>query len=346
MNYFPKAISAVIISLTCCSLSAQQIEILTNGPKTSIRGLSVVTDDIIWVSGSGGKVGKSINAGKTWEWMTVPGFEQREFRDIEAFDANTAVVLAIAEPGQILKTTDGGKNWKTVFTDTAKGMFLDAMDFADEDNGVVIGDPLPGTKNIYRAYTRNGGTGWFHPQEDINYLSPVMEGEAMFASSGTNVVFLKSDGFLRSNKMYIVTGGTAANLLSQNPSQKNLLPLLQGKESTGANSIATLNGKELVIVGGDFANDKDTTQNCVLSKDGGASFFRPATPPNGYRSCVEYISKTKLITCGTSGIDISEDAGMHWKQISTESYHVCQKARKGRAVYLAGGNGRIAKLIW
>ena len=329
MNYFPKVILAIVTMFSVCPLSAQQIEIITSGPKTSIRGLSVVSDDIIWVSGSAGKVGKSINGGKTWTWVTVPGFEQREFRDIEAFDANTAVVLAIAEPGQILKTTDGGKNWKTVFTDTAKGMFLDAMDFADGDNGVVIGDPLPGTNNIYRAYTRNGGTGWFHPQEDINYLSPVKEGESMFASSGTNVVFLKSEGFLRSNKMYIVTGGTAANFLSQNPSQKNLLPLLQGKETTGANSIATLNGKELVIVGGDFAHDKDTKQNCVLSKDGGASFFRPTTPPNGYRSCVEYISKTKLITCGTSGIDISEDAGMNWKQISTESFHVCKKAKKG-----------------
>jgi hypothetical protein len=61
---------------------------------------------------------------------------------------------------------------------------------------------------------------------------------------------------------------------------------------------------------------------------------------------VEYISKTKLITCGTSGIDISEDAGMNWKQISTESFHVCQKAKKGKSVYLAGGNGRVAKLIW
>lgn len=346
MNYFPKAISVLLITLTACSLSAQQIEILTNGPKTSIRGLSVVTDNIIWVSGSGGKVGKSIDAGKTWEWMTVPGFEQREFRDIEAFDANTAVVLAIAEPGQILRTTDGGKNWKIAFTDTAKGMFLDAMDFADEDNGVVIGDPLPGTNTIYRAYTRNGGTGWFHPEEDKNYLSPVKEGEAMFASSGTNVVFLKSEGFLRSNKMIIVTGGTAASFISQNPLQKIPLPLIQGKESTGANSIASLNGKEMVIVGGDFAKDKDTTQNCVLSKDGGTSFIRPTTPPTGYRSCVEYISKTKLITCGTSGIDISEDAGMNWKQISTESFHVCQKAKKGKAVYLAGGNGRIAKLIW
>jgi len=346
MHYFPKVLSAIIITISACSVSAQQIEILTNGPKTSIRGLSVVSDDIIWVSGSGGKVGKSVDAGKTWVWMTVPGFEQREFRDIEAFSATTAVILAIAEPGQILKTTDGGKNWKTVFTDTAKGMFLDAMDFADEDNGVVIGDPLPGTNTIYRAYTRNGGTGWFHPQEDKNYLTPVKEGEAMFASSGTNVVFLKSEGFLRSNKMFIVTGGTAANFLSQNPMQKTQLPLIQGKESTGANSIAVYNGKDIIVVGGDFANDKDTTQNCVLSKDGGILFFRPVTPPHGYRSCVEYISKTKLITCGTSGIDISEDAGMNWKQISTESFHVCQKAKKGKAVYLAGGNGRIAKLIW
>jgi photosystem II stability/assembly factor-like uncharacterized protein len=80
MNYFLKVISAIIISVPVYSASAQQIEILTNGPKTSIRGLSVVTDDIVWVSGSGGKVGKSINAGKTWVWMTVPGFEQREFQ--------------------------------------------------------------------------------------------------------------------------------------------------------------------------------------------------------------------------------------------------------------------------
>ena len=164
MSYM-KLLTAFILMLNVYSLSAQQIEILTNGPKTSIRGLSAVNDNIIWVSGSGGKVGRSVDAGKTWEWMTVPGFEKREFRDIEAFDANTAVVLAIAEPGQILRTTDGGKNWKIAFTDTAKGMFLDAMDFADEENGVAIGDPLPGTTNIYRAYTRNGGTGWFHPQE-------------------------------------------------------------------------------------------------------------------------------------------------------------------------------------
>src|SRR5205085_9871073 len=47
------------------------VAVITSGTKTSLRGLSVVNDNIIWVSGSGGTVGKSLNAGKNWNWMTV-----------------------------------------------------------------------------------------------------------------------------------------------------------------------------------------------------------------------------------------------------------------------------------
>jgi hypothetical protein len=61
---------------------------------------------------------------------------------------------------------------------------------------------------------------------------------------------------------------------------------------------------------------------------------------------VEYIGKDRLLCCGTSGIDISADGGMHWQLISGESFHVCRKAKKGKAVFLAGGGGRIAKLMW
>jgi hypothetical protein len=31
--------------------------------------------------------------------------------------------------------------------------------------------------------------------------------------------------------------------------------------------------------------------------------------------------------------------------ISTNGYHVCRKAKKGKTVFLAGSNGRVAKLI-
>src|SRR5215207_8722693 len=135
----------LILALTVLAPSnAQKLEQLTSGTKTSIRGLSVVDDMIVWVSGSNGIVGKS--------------FEKRDFRDIEAFDKNTAIIIAIAEPAQILKTTDGGVNWKIVFTDSTKGMFLDAMDFYNKKNGLVVGDPVGG--RFFLASTKNSGDSW------------------------------------------------------------------------------------------------------------------------------------------------------------------------------------------
>ena len=135
-----------------------KVEILTTGVKTSIRGLSVVNNNVIWVSGSNGMVGKSSNAGKNWKWMTVKGFEKNDFRDIEAFDANTAIIMAIADPAYILKTTDGGETWKVVYENNTKGMFLDAMDFKDPKNGTVIGDPVDGS--FFMARTSNAGETW------------------------------------------------------------------------------------------------------------------------------------------------------------------------------------------
>lgn len=346
---FKKVLFIVSLAFSAYLSSAQNavINILDSGRKTSIRGLSVVDDDIIWASGSSGTVARSVDGGKTFEWLTVAGYEKRDFRDIEAFDKNTAIIMGIAEPAVILKTKDGGKNWYKVFEDTTKGMFLDAMDFADEKNGVVIGDPvIDFPNNVYRAYTRNGGETWSHPQDDGKYLYNTASGEAMFASSGTNVIFIKAGNTFTKNKMMIATGGLSSNILSQSPLKKTTLPLLQGKESTGANSIATYNGETFVIVGGDFANDKNADSNCViLNVDERDIFTQPTTPPHGYRSCVEYITKDKLITCGTSGVDISNDGGINWELISTQSFHVCQKAKKGNKVFLAGGNGKIAEFI-
>ena len=121
---------------------AQQIKILTDKEKISLRGLSVVDKNIIWASGSNGQIAKSLNGGKDFEWITVKGYEQKDFRDIEAFDANTAVIMAVDVPAIILKTKDGGKTWKEVFHDDTKGMFLDAMDFTNDGNGIVVGDPI------------------------------------------------------------------------------------------------------------------------------------------------------------------------------------------------------------
>jgi hypothetical protein len=332
-------IFSILAMLAVFSAKTQTITILDSGHKVSIRGLSVVDDNTIWISGSNGAVARSIDGGKTFNWQMVKGYEQRDFRDIEAFDANTAIIMGIAEPAVILKTTDGGQSWKEVFSDTTKGMFLDAMSFSD-CKGVVIGDPING--KMFLAETTNCGETW-----DINKDSPdFKKGEAFFASSGTNII-TKWFPLEHSGYMLYISGGTASNLfvMDTNPREINL-PLIQGKESTGANSIdVNTESQKAVVVGGDFAHDKDTTGNCVLIelKDKPA-FTHPQTPPHGYRSCVAYITKDKLITCGTSGVDISNDGGNNWQLISDMSFHVCQKAKNGTAVFLAGSRGKIARL--
>lgn len=324
-----------VLSSVTASASAQKLELLTSGMPSSFRGLGVVNDQVVWVSGSNGTVGRSLDGGKTWQWITVPGHGKNDFRDIEAFDSNTAVIMAIATPAIILKTKDGGKTWQQVYENNTPGMFLDAMEFWNKDSGIVVGDPING--RLFIAHTFDGGDSW----HEVPYMAlpPVQSGEACFASSGTNIRIMGK------KTSCIVTGGLHSRLILRNDRTVDL-PIVQGAESTGANSVAAQGRNHLVVVGGDFTHDTATYRNCALTRDGGATWIAPSVPPHGYRSCVEFISKEKLITCGTSGVDISTDGGMSWQLIDPGSFHVCRKAKKGQAVFLAGGNGRVAKMAY
>ncbi|HEV2353446.1 MAG TPA: oxidoreductase [Puia sp.] len=317
---------------------AATVKLLISRPHTSLRGLSVVNDRIVWVSGSSGTVGRSLDGGMTWTWMTVPGFEKRDFRDIEAFDAKTAVIMAIAEPADILKTTDGGKSWKLVYENSARGMFLDAMEFWNINSGIAVGDPVNGRFFVTRTF--DGGNSW----HDIPFreMPKADSGEGCFAASGTNIRALDLD------EACFVSGGLRSRLFIRD--QAIDLPVLQGTASTGANSIAVKDhlklhgGEHLIVVGGDFSRDTVSSRNCFLSNDRGRTWMAPAIPPHGYRSCVEYIGGNSVLCCGTSGVDISYDNGMNWELIASEGFHVCRRARKGTAVFLAGSAGRVAKL--
>ncbi len=329
-----KLVSFLIgITLSSILLHAQTVKLLTSGTKTSLRGLSVVNNKIIWASGSNGIIAKSLDAGETWKWMIVKGFEKTDFRDIEAFDENTAIIMGIDSPAFILKTIDGGETWKTVYQNNTKGMFLDAMDFKNKKNGIVVGDPING--KFFIARTFDAGNSW---QEDSFDKRPVADsGEACFASSGTNIRLLNNKKFV------LVSGGTSSHLF--NNSTKKQLPILQGKESTGANSIAFKNSKKFIVVGGDFSRKDTIVKNCYITNNGGKSWIKPSQPPSGYRSCIEYFGGNIWVTCGLNGVDISLDNRFVFNQISKEGFHVCRKAKQGNTLYFAGQNGKIGILV-
>ena len=213
-------------------------------------------------------------------------------------------------------------------------MFLDAMEFWNEQSGIVIGDPI--NNKFFVARTFDGGNTWRGiPQQNI----PVADsGEACFASSGTNVRKLTK------SEAVFISGGLRSSLFIRDT--KIDLPIIQGKESTGANSIAVKNKRTMIIVGGDFTKKDSATKNCFITTDGGKTFTAPAVALHGYRSCVEYLRKKTWISCGLNGVDYSNDEGKHWNWISKESFHVCRKAKHGKAVFFAGGGGRIGKLTY
>jgi len=328
-----KIFISILICISFQFANAQAVKVIATGIKSSMRGLSVVNDKTVWVSGSGGIVGLSIDSGSTWKWMKVKGYEKTDFRDIEAFDGKTAIIMGIDTPAIILKTTDAGETWNKVFEDKTPGMFLDAMEFWNEQSGIVIGDPIG--NRIFVARTFDGGNSWRSIPEA--YKPVADSGEACFASSGTNIRALNK------TEAIFITGGKSSHVFIRD--KKITMPIIQGTESTGANSIAVKNNKIFIVVGGDF-NTRDSTQkNCVITMNGGKSWSAPAVPPHGYRSCIEYLEKKSWISCGLNGVDYSTDEGNTFTLISKDGFHVCRKAKKGNAVFFAGG-GRVGKLIW
>jgi len=224
-------------------------------------------------------------------------------------------------------------------------MFLDAIHFKDAANGLVVGDPIH--NYIFLLNTNDKGENWNEIPSSY-FKTPLEKGEAFFASSGSNIAQLSKDDFL-------VSGGLRSRLWINGAAMD--IPILQGGTSTGANSMAiSPNGNNIMIVGGDFMKDTSRLQNAVGLK----LFIKPNSNkkwqseklpywkidefiglPNGYRSGVEYVSNTILISCGTSGVDISKNKGKNWDLISTESFHVVRKQPNTKAVFFAGGGGRI-----
>jgi photosystem II stability/assembly factor-like uncharacterized protein len=316
------------------SVYGQTIKILYSDSSTSIRGLSVVDDKTIWVSGNHGMIGKSDDAGQTWAWVQVKGFTENDFRDIEAFDESHALIMGIGEPAYILRTINGGAAWSVVFENKTKGMFLDAMEFWNEQSGIVIGDPV--NNKFFIARTFDGGRTWRGiPEQNF----PVADsGEACFAASGTNIRKLNKA------EACFVSGGTKSRLFIRD--RKIAIPFAKGSETLGANSVAVKDGKTLIVVGGDYTMKDSAVNNCFITRDEGITWTTPSIPPHGYRSCVEYLDNNKWICCGPNGVDYTKDNGKTWVLISNESFNVCRKAKDGNTVFLAGDSGKIGELIF
>ena len=320
--------------------TSQTLIPLQSGTNTSIRGLSVVTNSVAWISGSNGWTAHTSDMGKTWNWKQLAGYEKLDFRDIEAFSAKKALIVSAGSPAVILLTKDGGLNWKEVYRNNSPDIFLDGMDFWDNKRGIIYGDPIKGRMQLLK--TKDGGLNW----DDIsnNVTIKLAEGEASFAASGT-AIRCRAGG-----KTWIATGGTQSRIFYSDDFGKTWdaspCPIIQGQNSTGPFSLAFSTDQKGIVAGGDYLKDTLRTNNLLLTDDGGKTWIKPTTTSTifGYRSAVEYISEKTVIATGTSGTDISYDGGKTWQSISSQGFNSVRKSKKGNWVLFTGSKGQISTL--
>ena len=307
--------------------------------ESSLRGLNAVSEQVAWASGSKGTVLRTIDGGTTWENVSIAEANTIDFRDVQGFDENTAIVLSAGLPAVIYKTTDGGKSWEQKFLTMKEGTFYDAMDFWDDQNGIAFGDAVDGRLLILK--TKDGGETW---QELPFEQRPIAkEGQGGFAASGTCLITNgKSD-------VYIGLGGQEASFFYSYDMgetwNKTITPIQSGESTEGIFSIAFKNEKEGLIVGGDYRGDSLTRINSAYTTNKGQSWFpvMAAELPKGYRSGVAIMHDGLVLTVGRESCSYFRD-GMSAYEMMEGKYYSVSLSKDKKSAYASGPRGAIAKL--
>jgi photosystem II stability/assembly factor-like uncharacterized protein len=324
-----------ILSLVIIAATVQaQFTMQTSNTTADLRGIHNVGKGVAWASGTHGTVLRTEDGGYVWQSCSVPpGAEKFDFRGVQAFDANTAIVMS-SGPGdqsRLYKTTDGCHTWKLIFTNPyAPDGFFDAILFIDREHGMVLSDPgplnfLPAAEypgDFHLRVTADGGAKWGpvsapdSADAPGNGLHPV-KGEAAFAASNSSMAaldgwfwFATSAGRIASRRLYETAQPSQFLFLPSfcagavDPSsgecgqpwtdfRNATAPVIHSSESAGIFSIHFRTAAVGMVVGGDYTKPEDSTATAASTLDGGKTWHAAQTPPHGYRSSVAYDEELK-----------------------------------------------------
>jgi photosystem II stability/assembly factor-like uncharacterized protein len=304
-----------------------------------LRGVSASSASVVWASGTDGTVIRTEDAGRTWRRLTIPDSDKLDFRDIDALDDRTAVVLSIGpgDASRIYRTTDAGQNWTLQFRNEDPKAFYDAIAFDGGRRGFAFSDSVDNafvllqTSDDGRTWTRVPTTG----------LPPALNGEGAYAASGTNVE-------VQGDSVWIAT--TASRVLRSTDGGRSwtvsATPLPSGP-SAGIFSIAFRDARHGIVVGGDFKKEAEAIDNSAVTDSGGRT-WTSVSGLSGYRSAVAFVPALNraLVAVGPSGSDVSFDDGRTWTAIPGPGFHAISFAPRSRTAWGVGEKGAVARLGW
>lgn len=305
---------------------------------TSIRTIVAIDTNTVMFAGSNGKLGYHVEGKKTviktvrYNDTLTPGFRSAASNGKDFF------ILSVSNPALLYKTSIVTN--ELVYKEEHEKVFYDSMKFFNELDGIAMGDPTEDCLSV--LLTNDGGQSWTKvPCQD---LPKVVEGEAAFAASNTNIKVLGTIA-------WIVTGGTKARVFKS--LDKGLTwnvydtPIVQGDGPQGIYSVDFADELNGIIIGGDYLKSEANERNKAITKDGGVTWTTVADGKNpNYKSCVQYVPDTEgkeVFAVGKTGISYSNDRGTTWKEVSKEGFYTIQFVNRTTA--WLSGNGKLGKLV-
>ena len=336
------ALAPLVPAFVPTHASAAQWRSQASPTDVELRGLSIVSPQVVWASGMRGTVLRTVDGGATWERDTIPGAGTLDFRAIAATSRDVAHALSIGDSSRIYRTTDGGHTWSLQYMSARKGSFFDAIQFWDPRHGIAMSDPVDG--HFLIITTGDGGDSW--QEMPASGMPAALPGEGGFAASGTCLIVTgPSDAWLVSG------GGAVARIYHSTDRGRTWsvhdTPLRAGAPSMGIFSVAFRDSRHGVIAGGDYQQPSLRGRNLAVTNDGGSTWTLAdsASSPAGYRSAVAFVPASNgsmLVAVGLTGTDISRDGGMSWTHLDSTAYNSVAFASDGSG-WTVGPKGRIAR---
>jgi photosystem II stability/assembly factor-like uncharacterized protein len=336
--------SLLMMALAFCPSPPEQWHLQTSDTKARLRGICAVSQAVVWASGMEGTFVRTTDGGRTWKSSVVAGARALDFRDVHAFDSQTACLLAsgAGELSRIERTTDGGQNWTTVFINREPKGFFDALAFWDKARGIALGDPVDGRFQI--LLTEDGGASWHLLPAASS--PPAAQGEGAFAASGTCLVVANAG-----HAWFGTGGGPAARVFRSSDFGRSWnaapTPIRCDSPSSGIFSLAFRDGHNGCAIGGDYKLPDDSKNILAQTTDGGASWrLADGQTPRGYRSAIIRVAgeiTPTFIATGPNGSEISRNNGATWLPLGI-GFHAVSSGGALSATWAVGDDGKIGRL--
>ena len=334
----------------------------TGASQTRLRGLSVVSEKVVWTSGGpmtqGGTTAavlRTTDGGRAWQTVTPPGASTLQLRDIEAFDRRKAVVLSIG-PGtdsRVYVTSDGGQTWQLTFQNADPAAFYDCMTFFDRRHGLALSDPVGGRFRIIA--TSDGGRSWSVVNAD---MPPALPAEFAFAASGQCLISTgdilrehddDDDGDRGGRRLaWFATGGDAIARVFRSADGGQSWTVhntpVRSNALAGIFALAFRDTRNGLAVGGDLATPAASPDAMALSRDSGRTWSLVPDPPNEYRSGAAWLDHRTALAVGPTGSDASFDRGRSWTRFDSGSFDTVDCTDDDNC-WASGEQGRIARLL-